>query len=215
MGWTDENGQAVEAFHARNNVKKHLNKFMGLAEGVIADGVVNQSEAEFIYKWLCESEISNIFPADVVFKRLNAMLADGVVDAEEQAELFEILKKMTGVSPDTESLLPLSTELPCTVPAPDVFFEGKSFCLTGMFAAGSRKECERLIADLGGRPVSKVVLSLDYLVIGHFVSRDWIATSYGTKIEAAVNYNRAKKSNIAIVPERHWYDYVLKGGVIA
>ena len=212
MAWKDENGQPVECFNARDNFKKHLNKFMGLAEGVIADGIVNQAEAEFMYKWLCESEISNNFPADVVLKRLDAMLLDGIVDAEEQAELFDILKKMTGVAPDTESLHPLSSELPCTVPAPEVVFWKNTFCLTGKFAAGSRKECEKLVSGLGGKPVSGVVMNLDYLVIGHFVSRDWKATSYGSKIEDAVNFNRAKKSNIIIVSERHWYDYVVKSG---
>ncbi len=43
----------------------------------------------------------------------------------------------------------------------------------------------------------------NYLIIGTFGSRDWVHTSFGRKIEKAVQY-RIAGCRLAIVGEDHW-----------
>jgi hypothetical protein len=46
-------------------------------------------------------------------------------------------------------------------------------------------------------------METNYVVIGTFGSRDWVHTSFGRKIEKAVDY-RTKGYPLAIITEDHW-----------
>jgi hypothetical protein len=41
------------------------------------------------------------------------------------------------------------------------------------------------------------------VIVGEGGSRDWLHSSYGRKIQEAVDY-RDKGAMISIIPERHW-----------
>jgi hypothetical protein len=71
------------------------------------------------------------------------------------------------------------------------------------FAFGPRKACEEATTDLGGQAKRKVTLETDYVVIGTFGSRDWVQSSFGRKIEKAVEY-RENYGSPAIISEDHW-----------
>ena len=60
----------------------------------------------------------------------------------------------------------LASESPYDYPPPDVVFSGRSFCFTGKFDFGPRKECEHLIIEKGGSAAKGVSGDLDLLVIG-------------------------------------------------
>jgi NAD-dependent DNA ligase len=74
---------------------------------------------------------------------------------------------------------------------------------TGKFAFGTRADCQRQVTKLGAVCNSDVTRSTDYLIIGTFGSRDWVHTSFGRKIEKAVQYREAE-CRLSIVGEDHW-----------
>ena len=76
-------------------------------------------------------------------------------------------------------------------------------CVTGKFAFGPRSEIEKLIEERGGELSNSITKKVNYLVIGTFSSRDWIHSSYGRKIEKAVEY-RDNGDDIAIISEDHF-----------
>jgi hypothetical protein len=93
----------------------------------------------------------------------------------------------------------------CDDPPPEVVFEGRSFCLTGVFEFenGDRNKCEDAIRARGGICWQHPSHDLDYLVIGTFVENAWAHKGYGRKIEAALELKRYR-TKCRIVSEAHW-----------
>ncbi len=61
----------------------------------------------------------------------------------------------------------------------------------------------RQVQARGGKSGKDVTRETSYLVIGTFGSRDWVHTSFGRKIEKAVEY-RTSGYGLHIVAEDHW-----------
>ncbi len=66
-----------------------VNELIGLAHGIIADGAVNQAEAEYLFKWI----VANAEQADnpvlnLLYGRVEKVLADGVLYPEEAGDLL-------------------------------------------------------------------------------------------------------------------------------
>lgn len=202
----DPHGQPVNRRYAAARLSdRAIDELIGLSRGVIADGVVTQSEAEFLARWLDKNRhIREEWPASVLYSRISEMLSDGVLDTDEQHELLALLSEVTG---EGESLrhdvASLSTQLPLTRPPPEVRFEDHEFCLTGRFVHGTRKECEAEIVSRGGRTKPSPTLSTNYLVVGFIGSTDWIHSTHGRKIERAVEYAK-RGSGIFVISEEHW-----------
>ncbi|XOV89339.1 MAG: BRCT domain-containing protein [Pseudomonadota bacterium] len=182
-----------------------IDELIGICRGVIADGRVDEQEAIFLGQWIeSHREIADKWPVNVLYARLTEMLRDGVLSRDEQGDLLDTLKALTGdngmLSNDDKS-----TTLPLDVPAPRLEFAGRSFCLTGRFVFGDNLECEEVIVQMGGEVVSSPTRTTDYLVIGELCSPDWAHTTFGRSIEKAIEL-RADGAGIAIVSEEHWVD---------
>ncbi len=192
------------SFNTRRVADRTITELIGIAKGLIADGVINEAEADFLAKWLeGNRNMAPGWPIDQIDARIRHMLADGVLDQEERQELFAILTQLVGGTLTTGNIHSLATALPLTSPAPKIQFAGKSFCLTGAFAMGKRAECENAIAGLGGEPVGNITKKLDYLVIGFLGNENWQHSTHGRKIEKALEYNKTG-CNIAIIAEQSW-----------
>ena len=134
------------------------------------------------------------------------MLADGVLDQEEEKELLGLIQQCVGVNAPARGEASMSTSLPVTKPAPTIEFQDRAFCFTGKFHSGTRNWCEEQVVVRGSR-VSGIAKDLDYLVIGEVGSRDWIHSTHGRKIEKAIHYND-NGCRIAIVAEQHWHGFL-------
>ncbi len=201
----DEDGQPVETwFNAARVEDRTIDELTGLCRGVISDGMVNQAEAEFLKSWL---EANIIFSEDLMLHRLHGrikeMLRDKVLDREEREELYDLLRSFTGSDAPGKIAKNLTSTLPLDNPQPPVQFENQSFCFSGQFVYGPRRICQELTAEKGGIIKTNVSSALGYLVLGYFGSRDWMHTSYGRKIENAMNL-REKKGRPIIICEDHW-----------
>ena len=181
-----------------------LDTLIGISKGMIADGEVNQREAEALLSFLAESDLAcQDHPiTDGLLDRVGDMLADGVLDDEEAVELHDLLASLSG-GVSTWGELSRPATLPLDDPPPKVVFDGRSFLLTGSFMYGTRTACHKAIRTRGGIFHRTVTRRLDYLVIGSYASVAWKHQSFGTKIEKAMDY-RNSRGQPEIISEDHW-----------
>lgn len=185
---------------------RQVNELLGLAHGIIADGVVTQQEAEYLQKWLvANAGVSNNPVVANLLQRVNQMLSDRILDAEESRELLETLTKFSGGDFELGEVLK-SSSLPLDEPPPEILFDQTRFCFTGTFAFGSRRECEHAV-EKRGASAGSLTLKTDYLVIGTYATESWIHSSYGRKIERAAEM-KEEGVPISIIGEAHWVEHL-------
>ncbi|MDR1049876.1 MAG: BRCT domain-containing protein [Deltaproteobacteria bacterium] len=209
MAILDDNGQPNWIFNSARRKARAESEIIGLCKGILADNIVNESEAKFLTKWFkANHEASTTWPGNVLLARLNTIYQDGIVTPEELIDLHLLLKQMTGlISVNAPIAVNLSSTLPLDSPVPPVVFQDKLFCITGALAFGPRKEAEELIVGRGGKFHKSVILDLDYLVIGVISSRDWKQTTHGNKILLALDYKK-RGQPINIISEETFIDAV-------
>jgi NAD-dependent DNA ligase len=203
----DAHGQPHVALNWHNNLLKSAESLLGLCRGLIADNQLNEAEIGFLDAWLQEHrELADTWPGDVIARRLRAILADGVVTHDEAEDLKETLSLITGGFLDHGVVSGTSTRLPLE-DVHSILFPDTTFCFTGKFLYGARARCHQATEALGGICQGNVTSSLHFLVIGDLASRDWITTSYGRKIEAAINL-KERGNSIRIISEKNWSQFV-------
>jgi NAD-dependent DNA ligase len=203
---SDPHGQPYNvAFNRSRRTERDLSELLGLAKGVLADGVVNEAEATFLHEWGRNHPDAVVhWPLNLIFSRLKQFFADGHIDEEERAELQQLLTALVGgtasimLGYDAATALPLDDPPPLICWGPD-----EVYVFTGQFAYGTRNHCEREIHQRGGRCDRNVTKQTTFLVIGTFGSRDWQHTSFGTKIRKAVELRQSGFA-LRIVGEDHW-----------
>jgi NAD-dependent DNA ligase len=99
----------------------------------------------------------------------------------------------------------------CDNPSPKIIFEGRSFCFTGIFsyANGDRVKCEAAVRARGGFCSGRPNRATNYVVVGTYADSFWTYTTYGKKIQTAVELKQAG-SNCKIISEKHWVSFVKK-----
>ena len=192
-------------FNRKNINDRQIDTLIGLGKGLIADGKVVQSEAEYLMTWLVQSRQASDNPLIInLLGKVELMLEDGIFDSDESKELLDILHKISGESSELGELAKTSS-LPIDDPPPPIVFAGMSFLFTGTCAFGSRKQCQDATELLGGVNANSVTKSLDFLVLGTYVTDSWAHENFGRKIEKAMMY-REQGMSLAIVSEEHWAD---------
>lgn len=196
----DDDGQPLAPVNRERNATKAVADLYGLCRGLLADGELTDKEVEALANWLTRhSEMIPHWPINVIAQRVAVILDDGEVSPEEASELQEFLLGAVGDPNEAAK----STSIPLDDSPPAIEFSGRSFCFTGKFQRGKRKDCQTETAAIGGVVQGDVTRTLDYLVIGTLASRDWVQSSHGRKIEAAVKHKVDGRS-IQIISERHW-----------
>lgn len=188
---------------------REMDELVGLARGLTADGILNQTEVEFLRTWLvAHREVHQSPMAANLLLRVNAMLADNVIDSEEARELFETLQELSGDDIVLGETLK-STSLPLDEPLPSVLFDSRNYCFTGTFAFGPRNQCEAAVHELGGI-CGSLTKKTNYLVIGIYATDSWAHSSYGRKIERALEM-KSDGVPIHIIGEQHWRAHLPEG----
>lgn len=202
----DSHGQPLSGFlNRKRRIERDISELLGLAKGMLSDGVVNDREAQYLGRWgQNHPDALDQWPTMLIFTRLRQILNDGHVDEEERIELQELLSSLIG---GTASLLlgyEGATTLPLDIPPPTVSYgPGEVFVFTGKFAYGPRYKCEEEVAGRRSTCEANVTRRTTFLIVGTFGSEDWAHTSYGRKIQKAVEL-RGSGCPIRIVGEDHW-----------
>jgi NAD-dependent DNA ligase len=181
---------------------RQIDELVGLARGISADGTINQSEVAFLQKWLAANmAISDQPMIGKLYTRINDILADGIADAEECADLLDTLNSFSSRDFELGEVMKATT-LPLCDPAPVLGFAKRRYCFTGTFNFGDRKACETEVVVRGGA-CGSLTQKTDVLVIGMYATESWKHSAFGTKIVKAVDY-RTAGIPITIVSEGHW-----------
>ena len=183
---------------------RDIDELLGICRGIIADDVVSHDELKFVFQWLEDhAYLKETWPCDTLADRIQRVLADGALTAGESTEILCFLRLLIAPQPDLPPETVQATRLPLDVPEPEVVFKNMSFCFTGTFVFGSRSACVDAIEERGGFAEGSVRKTLDYLVVGSFRSEAWIHSTYGRKIEKAVEL-RNRYGRPFILGEAHW-----------
>lgn len=195
----------LKAIHDERLIAREIDELAGLCKGAILDGSINQTEAEGIMSWLnAHSHCLDTYPANILYERLRTMLADGLLDSDEEGDLLGLLLCIAS-PPNQDGNVP--SAMPVDEPAPPITIEGHSFCFTGVFDYGSRTECQAAINQRGGMAVDGITKKLHYLVIGNIGSEFWKHSNFGNKIAKAVEY-RDRGTPLVIISEQHWTEHL-------
>ena len=180
-----------------------ISALLGLCRGLIADGKIDQREADTLHLWLTAHEMIVENPVMLEFrKKLEPFLAKKYDDRGNSELLIKLLSGLVGGQMEVGECLSATT-LWLDDPPPEVVFEGRRFCLTGKFSHGKRSECEGEIKTRGGICQASPSGKTHYLVIGSYATGAWIQSAYGRKIEKAVAL-RADGWPLQVVSEEHW-----------
>lgn len=182
---------------------RKIDQLIGLADGILADGIVNQQEAERLKAWLeLNGAESNPLMARLL-DQVESTLADGVLDEDEALALHDALMEWTGGGVE-EGEVAKTAALPLDPEPRAVVIPGKSFVFTGTGVFGTRKMMQEATERTGGKVMKSVTLKTDYVVLGTYVTPAWAHQSFGRKIEKAMEYRDIRAIELKIVHEEDW-----------
>lgn len=185
-----------------------MDQLLRLCRSFVQDNYLSAEEISELGVWLKQhQEVLEEWPGNIIAQRIEQVLEDGIITEGERAGLQILLEKVAGRRPDVATALTLATRLPVDEPAPDVIFQGRSFCFTGEFVFGSREKCQQSVFERGGLCHDRVALTTDFLVIGTVASLKWAHEVYGRKIEAAVALKNSGRGP-SILSEEHWIEFI-------
>lgn len=199
-----QNSIPVLVAQAVAQTTKAMQTLMGIVTGVVADGELADTEIHFLKTWLREHEaIAEQWPGCAIYRLIQQVMADGIVTHEEREHLLQQLQNLvqvdfarTGAAEPDGPALPVDDDV-------TVVIANAGICHTGEFMFGTRAAVERATLKAGGMPVDAVTKRTDLLVIGTRVSPNWVATTYGRKIQRAMELRDAG-AELEIITERRW-----------
>lgn len=201
----DAHGQPDPIFNYKLRRDRAVNELLGIARGVICDGVFNDMEIDELRAWLRQNPDACVgFPGGALCDRLMRIFADGKIDDDERSELADFLEALTGERQVSDAAHRQKSSLaPVDHPPPIVRHEGAQFVITGRFLCGTRGFVTHRLQSRGALVEKDITKQTDYVLLGSMASRDWKHGRYGLKIAKALEY-RDQGVAIAIIAEDHW-----------
>lgn len=201
----DPHGQPYNVlFNRAGRTERDLSELLGLAKGMLSDGVITADEATYLQSW-CHNHADAVdhWPANQIGARLLRAFADGQIDDAERADLRDLLAALVGGTASMVLGYEAASTLPLDDPAPVCCWPAQVYVFTGRFAYGTRATCEREVISRGGTCEKTITRRTTFVVVGTFGSRDWKHSNYGGKIQKAVTL-RDKGGALRIIGEDHW-----------
>lgn len=200
----DEDGQPSRPLFADRVADRLVAELLGVCKGLIADGVVTEGEAAGLRRWLQGNPDALIgYPGKVLADRIVRIFRDGFADEEERRELLDLMRDLTGDTPELDQPMNLTATTFYDDPMPTVLFDGQEYVFTGRMLYGSRLQCEQAVTDRGGRVGKNVTKRTGFVVVGPMGSAAWLQSTHGLKLLDAARL-REKGAPIKIIPEDHW-----------
>ncbi|WP_336702361.1 BRCT domain-containing protein [Chryseobacterium indologenes] len=187
-----------------NGITSDLQLLQGIFHGILADGILNDEEIFKLHEWLSENEhLNSYYPYDEIRSLVLSIVADKKIEEEERAVLTAFIKQFVElkntdiaekVEKDTEGV---SISGICAVD-PEIIFENKTFCITGILSRGNRSELQKAITNKGGISVNSISKKTDYLIIGDTNNACWSYSCYGRKVEKALDLRKSGHTIILV-----------------
>jgi hypothetical protein len=196
-----------------NAVTTDLQTLQGLCHGIIANGIIKDEEIIGLNAWLYENEHLNTFyPYDEIRSLLLSILSDGKIEEEEKIVLLAYFNQFVSLNNAEvkDKIKELTKDVTisglCTS-EPDVIFDSKTFCVTGILQRGNRDALKETITALGGIPTDSITKKTDYLIVGDNGNPAWAFSCYGRKVEKALQM-RKEGHTIVMIHEFDFFDII-------
>lgn len=181
-----------------------IQKLQGIIKGITFDNEINLAELTFLDNWMDENEhLKNTWPYDELYNLTTSVIQDKVITEEEHEQLLNFFKALSSNSENNKSPLPISAGFYQI--DPQITFQEKTFCITGVSKKYKRKEIADRIELHGGYIQDYVSGKLDYLIVCDEKNSCWAFTCYGRKIEQAM-FHRQQGKRLVIVHEFDLFD---------
>lgn len=185
----------------------------GLLHGVVADLEINQEELDGLQDWIdTYPHLRSVWPIGEIESVIVHVLKDGRIDEAEHRTMLNYFAEFADLSVNTTlrgglpKLLPtdLKIEALCAVD-PELDFDGRVFCFTGVSSKGTRSFFAEHVTKHGGVFIDTIRQDLDYLIIGDQGNPCWAFACYGRKVARAVELRRSGY-RLQLVHERDFWD---------
>lgn len=192
-----------------DGVTHAIQELHGLLHGVVADLEINEAELRGLQDWLGKYEgIRGVWPVAEVEGVVTHVLKDGRIDEAEHRLMLHYFSEFAQ-TPSLGRKLPqlLSTDLTiagvCSVD-PEIEFEEKVFCFTGISSKGPRQVFADEVGRRKGFFIDTIRNDLDYLVIGDDGNPCWAFSCYGRKVERVVGMRREGHKALLVHEQDFW-----------
>ena len=196
-----------------NAITSDLHVLQGLLHGILSDGIIDDLEIIELNNWLSKNEhLATFYPYDELRSLIVSILSDKIIEDEERLILKSFINQFVDIKDETiKNQIEMDTKDVningiCAID-PDISFENKSFCITGLLSKDSRNNLKNKIIELGGLATDTVTLKTDYLIVGSENNPFWTFSCYGRKVEKALNL-RKKGHQIILVHEYDIFDAI-------
>lgn len=187
-----------------NGITSDLQQLQGIFHGLLSDGALNDAEIYKLHEWLSENEhLNSYYPYDEIRSLVLSIVADKKIEEEERLVLMAFIKQFVELSnSETKKIVEDNTadiniEGICAVD-PEIIFENKTFCITGILSRGTRNQLQEAIKAKGGVTVNSISRKTDYLVIGDTNNACWSYACYGRKVEKALDLRKSGHTVILV-----------------
>lgn len=194
-------------------ISADIQRLQGILHGVLADNKIEEEELKQLRCWIDENiHLKGSYPYDEIDSIIATVMSDGKIDPCEQNLLkvffSEFISLPTNSTIDQNELSQLKQSI--TLPGicafcPEIVFESRFFCFTGISSRASRSAIAKEIEVAGGTYIDNIRQDLNYLIVGNNSNPCWAFSCYGRKVEQVIAY-RKKGINIVIVHENDFWD---------
>ena len=201
-----------------DDITHEIQILQGMLHGIMADDHVSVTEATELQRWVDDhSHLKGSYPYDELESLLMVVLADGVIDDDEQEMLrrffedfiqYSFAKRTRDEAKRVRAGLTKEKTLPAICAAcPEIEFDSRSFTFTGTSMKAKRAEIVEHVQKLGGTFNPNLTQKTDFLVVGAGGNPCWAFSCYGRKVEKAAEFRR-DGNPITIVHESDFWDAV-------
>lgn len=194
-----------------NGLTSDIQLLQGICHGIIADGIITDSEIFELDKWVAENtHLKGYYPYDELDSLLMSILKDKNVSENERKQLMAFFNEFTAIrDKNTEQIIrqniaDITISGICTV-TPEISFNNKVFCFTGISQRAPRTELAKTVEYLGGKFINSISSKTNYLVIGDNGNPCWTYACYGRKVESAMTLRKTGVP-ILIIHENDFWD---------
>lgn len=187
----DRDQDIIHRVNTPGRRKRAMQELQGIARAVCFDATLTESEFDMITRFLFDqAEFRADWPLSLIWEKVEAILADGVVSEDERILLLQVLREFAAHDHErtqraTEAIFDDEVEL---------LFAQRSFILTGVLEYSKRKPFEERLEKLGGTIHSSVRRDTHFVIVGMKGSESWTTDRYGSKIDKAMQIKRETPS---------------------
>jgi len=202
----------IDAALSENSYYDHITESLqvlnGIMHGVLADGEVSDEEIREVSNWLDEHDyLQGAYPYDELNSLLTEVLKDQKISDAERVLLKAFFSEFANLSSEGQSKQlqrPASIHGLCAV-TPEIVFEDRLFCFTGMSVRAKRNDMVDMVERFGGQFTRSPNKKLNYLIYGAAGNQCWAFSCHGRKVEQVMKM-RKQGLPVVIVHENDFWD---------